>query len=304
MLAITVTLLNKQKVTAQELAEKFEVSIRTIYRDIDAINQAGIPIVSHQGNNGGFEIMDNYKIDRQVLTLKDISSILFALKGINSTLEDKDIDSVYNKINSIVSQNESKKISTKMDQIVIDFLPWGYGVKHKSRIKEIHQAIINTRRIEFAYQNSKGEKTKRSVEPMNLLFKGSSWYLFGYCLLKNDARLFRLSRIKDLVTLDLDFERKEISYQSHYQDKESIKTIDLVLKFSPHVRAIVEEYIDDEQITIDKNGYLTVKVTYPENDWIYSNILSYGEHVEVLKPERIKKIILKKAKKIIEKYQT
>lgn len=304
LLAITIMLLYKQRVTAKELSEKFEVSIRTIYRDIEAINNARIPGVSLQGNTGGFEILENYKIDRQVLTLQDINSILFALKCVSSTFNNKGLGSVYDKINSLVPDKEKQTVTNNFDQIAIDFSPWGYGDKQKAKLKNIHSAIIQNNLIRFTYHNTSAETTRRTVEVMTLLFKGSSWYLFAYCLLKKDIRLFRLSRIKKLINLNKDFIRKNISYDAYYANKKSEKDVEIVLRFSPENKHIIEDYYDEKNITIDDEGYLIVKVNYPENGWVYANILSYGENVEVIKPAHIRKIIKYKAQKILEKYQT
>ena len=304
LLSIIIMLLNRDKIPAKELADKFEVSIRTIYRDIDTINQAGIPIISYQGNNGGFGIIDNYKIDRQLLTLKDIFSILSALKGINTTLEDTELDNAIEKITTLVPKEKSDMMKLHCEQLVIDVLPWGFTHKQKERIKLIHNSIIDNRVIDFIYSNTKNETIRRSVEPMTLIFKGYAWYLFGYCLIKKDFRLFRLSRMKDIKFLNQTFERKDVSYQAFTMpDENSLPMTELVLKFAPHLRTRVEDFFDEEGITIQDDGYLIVKTAFPEDEWVYSTLLSYGENVEVLHPPHIKKIILEKAKKIVLNYK-
>lgn len=298
-------LLNRKRITARELAEKFEVSIRTVYRDIDAINLAGIPITSHQGSDGGFGIIDTYKIDRQLLTLNDMLAMLSALKGINTTLEDRELDSAIEKITSLVPKDKTEQLNLHLEQLVIDILPWGYTKKQREKLKEIHHSIISNRLLNFHYRNYKGEKNVRTVEPMTLLFKGYAWYLFAYCCLRQDYRIFRLSRMYFLDTLEKQFVRREKSV--HEVMKPDIDTnywTHLVLKFSPKARVRVEDYFDEEQIEIQQNGDLIVKVSFPEDEWVYSIILSYGEFVEVLQPQHIRKIIQEKAKKIINYYQT
>ncbi len=303
MLAIIVILLNKDRISARDLAEKFEVSIRTIYRDIEAINLAGIPIISYQGNNGGFGIMENYKIDRQVLTLNDMLAILSALKGINITLEDRKLDTAIEKISSLVPKDKKEDLDRHLEQFIIDILPWGYGKRQKDQIKVIHDSIISNRLLLFVYRNSKGEKIERTVEPMTLIFKGYCWFLFSYCRIRRDFRIFRLSRMRNIRLLDKGFSRRKASFQDYYReyinpDEKKVNIAHLVLKFSPKVRFRVEDYFDEEQIRIQDSGDLIVRVSFPEDKWVYSMILSYGENVEVLEPAYIRKIILKKVKKI------
>ena len=304
MLSIVVMLLNRNRISARELSEKFEVSIRTIYRDIDAINLAGIPIISYSGNNGGFGIIENYKIDHQLLTFNDMCAILSALKGINTTFEDKELDSAIEKIKSLVPKDKADSLDLYLQQVVIDILPWGYTKKQKERIKTIQNSIINNNILEFNYKNTKGEETKRKVEPITLVFKGYAWYLFGYCLLKNDYRVFRLSRMKKVLILKEIFDRKNISYQDFMKyDTAETKIVSLVLKFSPEVRVRVEDFFGEEQIEYQENGDMIVKISFPEDQWVYSFILGFGEYIEVLEPEHIRKIIQEKAKKIINNYK-
>jgi len=302
MLSITVMLLNRDRIPARELAEKFEVSVRTIYRDVDAINMAGIPVISYPGNNGGLGIMDNYKIDRQVLTLGDMKAILSALKGINLTFEDNKLDSAIGKITSLVPDHEAEHVELHLEQVMIDILPWGYRDRDKEKLKQIQRSTISTNLMSFSYRNAKNEKIARVVEPMTLIFKGYTWYLFAYCCIRKDFRLFRLSRLTDLKTMEQQFNRRKASYQDYTTDEKGMKMTDLVLRFLPEARVKVFDYYDEEQITLQDNGEMIVKVSFPEDEWIYSMILSYGELAEVLEPEHIRKKILEKAKKITAHY--
>jgi predicted DNA-binding transcriptional regulator YafY len=303
MLTIIVMLLNRDRITARELADKFEVSVRTVYRDIDAINIAGIPVVSYSGNDGGFGIMENYKIDRQLLSLNDMLTILTALKGINTGLDDREVDSAIEKISSLVPKEKVEEMQLFFKQMVIDISPYGHTEKYKNKVKAIQRSIADNKLICIIYTNAKGEKLERTIEPMTLLIKGYTWYLFAFCRERNDYRIFRLSRIKNVEILDQNFLRKDASYKKFIsQNDEAQATTNIVLKFSSNARVKVEDYFEEEQMEIQENGDIIVRVSYPEDEWVYSFILSYGEHVEVLEPPWIKKIINEKAKKILEKY--
>lgn len=304
MLGITVMLLNKDRISARELADKYEVSVRTIYRDIEAINMAGIPIVAYSGNNGGFGIMSNFRLDRQLLTFQDMLSMLSALKGINSTLEDKELDTAIEKITNLVPEDKTTQLQQYLQHVTIDVRPWGYREKQKKYVKCIHGAIVNSVLIEFTYSNNKGEVKRRAVEPMTLLFKGYAWYLFAFCKAKNDFRLFRLSRIKDLTVTNTNFKRKNVTYDEHSSSSFDPSTlINLVLKFSSALKMKVEEYFDEEIIEYLENGDMIVRVRFPEEDWLYSMILGFGEQAEVLEPKHIREKIAEKAEKIFSLYK-
>lgn len=304
MLAITIILLNRDRITAQELAKKFEVSVRTIYRDIESINLAGIPIVSLQGNTGGFEIMKNYKIDKQLLTLKDMLTMISALKGINIALKDEKLDSAIEKITNLVPKDKSNIIDNYAEQFVIDILPWQYSQEKKNIIQQLHKAISANTLIEFSYRNLKSESSTRTIEAMTLIFKGYTWYLFGYCRLRKDFRVFRVSRINNLKLLDDIFERKNVSYKKYFEPiNDTSPTIDLILKFDASVRTQVEDFYDKKHIDIQDDGSLIVQTAFPDNEWLYSIILYYGDKVEVLEPANVRENIREKAENILGMYQ-
>ena len=174
-------------------------------------------------------------------------------------------------------------------------------------LKAIYSAIINLRQVEFSYRNAKGEFAERTVEPMTLLFKGYTWYLYAFCRLKSDYRIFRLSRIRELKIMDAGFTRRDKSYddlerQVNDKDKKS-ELVKLQLKFKPEARVRVDDFFDDDIVKELDNGDLFVEVSFPEDEWVYSFILGYGESVEVLGPRHVRKIIREKAERIYKIYQ-
>lgn len=305
MLAITIMLLNKEKVTARELADKFEVSIRTIYRDIDAINLAGIPVVSYPGGGGGFGIMENYKLDRQVLKLEDMIAILSALKGLNTTLENQEIDSVIGKISTLIPEDKASELETYEQQFIIDIMPWGDPVEFKKTIALLHKAVINKQTISFSYRNTKNEVLHRTVEPMTLVLKGFAWYLFGYCRIKEGCRIFKISRIKELELLKETFVPKNYSYkESMDSQKRTVETTRIRLKFTPDMRFSVDEYFSTSDILeTTPDGSVIIETDIVEDNWLLSRLLGFGEHVEVLSPPYLRNKIKEAAQKIVEKYR-
>ncbi|MDX8363230.1 YafY family protein [Cytobacillus sp. IB215316] len=304
MLTIIVILLNRSRISAKELAEKFEVSVRTIYRDIESINMAGIPIISYSGNNGGFGIKENYKLNHQLLTLNNLCSILSALKGVNSTFEDVELESSIEKLRNIIPQDKIHHLDLHMEQFIIGMQPWAYTSKQKELVKNIRNAITQTQLITIIYRNYTNETSTRQIEPMSLIFKGYTWYLFGYCHLKTNFRVFRISRIIDLQVEDVLFKRREKSYQEIEEaSKKQVSLTSITLKFVPQVRSRVEDIFDKENIEILNTGELIVTAHFPEKEWYYGLIFSFGEHVEVLGPERVRQAVASRIKSMLEKYQ-
>jgi predicted DNA-binding transcriptional regulator YafY len=305
LLSIVVILLNQDNVTAKELADRFEVSIRTIYRDIETINMSGIPIVSNQGRYGGFSILKNYKISHQLLTLDDMISIATALKNIGNFTQNKDVGLTIDKISNLVPEDKKEEFDYYFNEIIICDLPWGYrtNLKDKEKFRILYEKIVEEKLLNIEYRDSYEDITGRNIEPMSLVLKGFNWYVFAYCHLREDYRFFRLSRIYKIKLLEEKFIRREMSYEDFKERSNSnYNMVELVLKFSPEVSQRVADFFYEEDTIIEKNGCKIVKVSYPEDEWVYSMILSYGEYVEVVEPLHIKKIIKERARKIYEKY--
>jgi predicted DNA-binding transcriptional regulator YafY len=305
LLAIVVILLNRKKISASELAEKFEVSVRTIYRDFEAISMSGIPIVSQAGNNGGFYILDNYKINHQFLTLEDMISIVDALKNMNKFLNDKKVDAAIEKVKSIVPDEKKPAFDLHFKQMVIDNSPWGFKKSEEEilKYKIIHSSLENKKCISFDYRNSKGEYDFRKVEPLTLVFKGFYWYLFSFCKLRNDYRFFKLSRMEHLNLSNEQTNDNRISYKEYMNTNKSERTpIRVILKFSPKVRYRIEDCFHKDEMEFQEDDSILVDTYFGEDEWVYSMILSYGEYVEVIEPTHIREIIKNKCKKISDIY--
>ncbi|QXE20741.1 YafY family protein [Clostridium sp. 001] len=301
LIAIVVMLLNRKKISAAELAEKFEVSVRTIYRDIEAINMSGIPIVSQSGNNGGFYIMDNYKINHQFLTLDDMISIVEALRNINEVLNDKNVDLAIEKVKNIVPDEKKSDFNLHFKQIFIDTLPWGFkkSSEENEKYNIINEALENEKCMTFNYRNAKSEYISRKVEPITLVFKGFGWYLFSFCNLRQDYRIFKLSRMDTLSILNEDIHKGRISYEKYLSmNKVEKLPTELTLKFSEKVRYRVEDSFDKDEMTFQEDGSIIVNIKFLEDEWIYSMILGYGEYVEVIKPLHVREIIKNRCKKM------
>ena len=220
LVSIIMTLLNKERIGAQELADMFEVSPRTIYRDIDAINMAGIPIRSISGVGGGFEIMPEYKIDKNVFSTADLLAILMGLSNLSNMIQSDELVNVLAKIKSFIPADRAKDIEIKKNQINIDLSSWSGNRNIQPYLQMIKTAIEDYKQISFGYIAHHGNKTVRTVEPYQLVLKSSHWYFYGYCYHRSAYRLFRLSRMSELQIEQKTFVPRD--YQQPILDFETI----------------------------------------------------------------------------------
>ena len=198
LVSIIMILLEKERIGAQELAELYEVSPRTIYRDIDAINMAGIPVCSVPGVGGGFEIMQKYKIDKNVFSTAELSAILMGLSNLSSMIRGDELINALTKVKSFIPADKAKDIELKANQIYIDLSPWNGNRNIQVYMEIIKTSILESKLLSFEYADRHGNKTTRTVEPYQLVLKNSHWYMQVYCLTRNDFRLFKISRISSL----------------------------------------------------------------------------------------------------------
>lgn len=285
-------LLQKKKVTATELANRFEVSTRTIYRDIETLSTANIPIYASKGRDGGIGILDEYVLNKTILSEEEQKQILFALQGMIRMKGQKEKD-ILEKLSMIFN----KKVD---DWIKIDFSNWGKSHCQEKIFDIIKSAILNKTQIEFTYYNSNGEKSRRIVEPLQIWFKDKSWYLISYCKQKEDYRIFKISRIKEIKKLQEHFERElpKIEKNENY----SFEVIKLELEIKKEMAYRVYDEFENDEITKKEDGNFIVKVEYPEDNWVYGYILSFGENIKVLSPERAKSVIKDKLEKTLKNY--
>jgi predicted DNA-binding transcriptional regulator YafY len=298
MVAIITILLNKGRVTAEELAKRFEVSTRTIYRDIEALSAAGVPVFASKGNGGGIALMENYTLNRTLLTDNESGSILLALQTLQA-VNYPEIDAVLEKLGSMF------KNTTAMDWIEVDFSPWGSGPGESFHFKLIQKAILSRTLIQFDYSGTDGKRSTRIVEPMKLIFKTRAWYLRAWCRTKSDFRTFKITRMRNVVLLDQRFERRPDGFQiqtSVDNPPPSIPFVNLLLRFHPRVAYRLFDDYSDDMIRRNEDGSLELQICFPEDEWVYGYILSFGPDVEVLEPEHIRRLVCERMQEALKLY--
>lgn len=295
LIGIITILLQNDKVTAPELADRFEVSRRTINRDIEDICKAGIPIISTQGYGGGFSIESGYKLDKAVFTKEQLKAILYGLQG---------IDSVSSEPYSITV---AERLSSKNNHIIADNaiiidLASHYKDTLTKKIELIKNAITDKHIIAFDYYSSKGEH-QYNIEPYRIIFKWSSWYVFGYCLQKNEFRLFKLNRLWNLIKTDICFEIKDIPSQAlnfgKFLEKSNFK-LKAIFNESEKFR-IIEEYGLDS-FEVSDNGQIIFEWSFTNYDNMLRWVLSFGDKVTVLSPKELICDLRLQSENILKKY--
>ncbi len=296
LIGILSVLLQKDKTTAPELAERFEVSRRTINRDIDELNRAGIPILTTQGVGGGIRIMDGYRMDRTILTSKDMQMILAGLRSLDSVSG----SSYYSQLMEKIQAGSSELVNGR-DSILIDLSSW-HRESLAPKIETIQDAIGLKKTIRFRYYSPGGD-TEREIEPYYLIFKWTSWYVYGYCLLRNDFRLFKLDRM-DRITHVATFEANrevplpDLSNKTVFPAKDKVKAL-----FDPTLKwQLVEEYGTGSFQEMD-DGRLLFEHEYADDEELLAWMLSCRDLVTVLEPERIRERLYQIAAKVAEKYE-
>ena len=280
-------LLQNGKATAPELAQKFEVSIRTIYRDIDSISSAGIPIYATQGKGGGISILNDYTLDKSFFSEQEQEQMLTALQGMTATTE-RNSNELLTKLNGLFQIKSTNWIE-------VDFSDWAHRTPQQDTFNIIKEAIFQKRVISFCYFSGKGNKEKRNVRPIRLVFKSKSWYLYSFCLLRNDYRFFKLTRIKELEmlseTFTQDFTPTKIEKQIQVENTVAVK-----LKFDRQAAfRVYDEFTDN--ITEDSQGNLYVQIDLPDNEVLYSYVMSFSDSVEVIEPQSIREQMKKDYRK-------
>lgn len=289
LVSIIMILLDKERIGAQKLADMFEVSPRTIYRDIDTINMAGIPVRSTSGVGGGFEIMQKYKIDRKVFSTADLSALLMGLSSLSNMIRGDELVHALAKVKSFILADKAKDIELKANQICIDLSPWMGNKNIQPYLEIVKTALQESKLLSFEYADRHGNKTARTAEPYQLVLKSSHWYLQGYCHKRNDYRLFKLFRISNLQMKEETFTPRD--YQKPTLDfADILETMQTKIKIRIH-KSVMDRVLDFcsyEDFSPDGDEHYIVRFPFIENDYYYNILLSFGNKCECLEPLHIR----------------
>lgn len=280
LLGIVTILLQRGRATAPELAKRFEVSSRTIFRDVEDICKAGIPLVTMQGGGGGISIADGYRLNHSALTAEELESILAGLKSIGSVDGNPRIEQLITKL----TPSRQAVVSIK-DSIVID-LASHYKASLSEKINLIRAAITNNRLLGFDYFSEKG-RMPRAIEPYFVAFKWSAWYVFGYCTDKGDFRLFKLNRLWNAKVLDEHFIPREIPADELELDDYFNGANIVTVIFDRSAEYLIAEEYGPESYEKLGDGRLKFTVPYTNEKFIRRWLLGFGDAAVVLDPPEL-----------------
>ncbi len=296
LIGILSVLLQRETVTAPQLAEKFEVSRRTINRDVETLCQAGIPIVTTQGLHGGISILETCKIDRTLLSSHELQDILAGLRSLDSVHATNRYEQLMEKLSA-----GSSDFMTGSQSVLIDLSSW-YQNSLTPKIACIRHAIDHCCKLSFSYYAPSGE-SRRTVEPSYLIFRWSSWYLWGFCQTRQDFRLFKLNRMTQLELLNQTFPKRaaplpDLRNERVFPGGLAVKAIfDATCKWR-----LIEEFGPDS-FSVQRDGTLLFQADYTNRENLLTWILTFGEHATLLEPEALRQDLQNLLKNTLKKYE-
>ncbi|MGF9814169.1 helix-turn-helix transcriptional regulator [Bacillus toyonensis] len=297
LISIIFKLLNNEILSASSLADEFQVSPRTIYRDIEAICAAGIPVVSYQGTNGGFGIIKGYKFDKSLMGSYDILNLITVLSSLSSIFKDKEIEHTIDRLKLLDTNSNNKSLLVDLES-------------HRTEpnsLMNLRKAIHEKKVIHFNYVSNKNEFTSREVEPIHLHYKFRNWYIYGYCRERQNYREFRVSRMMDVtLTQEKFLQNHEIKDEAFYSNRNLVGFEDVVIWVSPNSLAEALDQFQKFSKTINDDGSMTITISVYQPlqaGWLKSILLSFGSGAKIVKPMELQSILIDEAKKIIKVYE-
>lgn len=278
---IVYLLLDRKCVTAAELAQRFEVSVRTVYRDVDTLAQAGVPIYAERGRGGGIRLTENFVLSKTALSEEERRGILSALHGMDAAGAGE-ARAALQKLSALFG-GESE------DWIEIDFSAWSPDSPISARFQTLKEAILSRRAVRFRYSGAGGETRERTAEPARLVFRGNDWYLLGWCRYREDFRYFKLSRMDTLTVLDEGVQRRRPPEHEAAGYGHSAPGVDVLAEISPAMAYRVRDEFLPRQVEERPDGSFHVRRQMPEDEWLYEYLMTYGGHLRVLEPERVRR---------------
>lgn len=288
-------LLEKGNMSAPALARALEVSVRTVYRDVESLSIAGVPIYTTAGKNGGISLMEGYRFDKTLLSDYEQNQLLFAVQSLKAA--DLQVDGLLSKLGGAFRK-------PSQDWITVDFSRWGLKQLDSVRFETIKNAILAKQVLQIAYCGTSGEMTNRRIQPLRLIYKDKHWYLQSYCLKAEDFRLFKVSRIAEIAPTDEHFKQ---NYEGEIPPIEiadvPCSETNIKLKISPRLAFRVYDEFDRESITVMPDGSMLVEACFPMDSWVIGYIFSFGTNVEILHPPNLRQQLWAYAEEIAAHYK-
>lgn len=289
-------LLHRKKMTTKELAEHFEVSQRTVLRDVETLSSAGLPIYTTRGRGGGVALMDHFVLNKAALTDKDQEQILLALENLSVT-ESTGAEETLGKLRAFFARDAAPWIE-------VDFTQWGGDGMEREKFDLLKRAVVEGESLGFSYYNNMGEFSQREVFPLKLIFKSRAWYLSAYCLDKQNYRLFKINRMRDVSLTEKRFQREDypVPAVNATSTPSQQAFLNIQLRFDESVAYRLYDEFGAEDIRRGQEG-LEVTMVMRMDNWVLGYLLSFGDKVEVIGPASLRSALREQAKCIQKKYE-
>ena len=303
MIDILFDLLASRNVKASDLASKYGVCVRTIFRYVNCLDGAGVPIYTVRGKNGGIRLVDTYRMSSTFMTVKEFEQVINSLTAIEQGVPDKVLSSAINKLKATVKP-EYGGFDVKSGNLIIDGGPWGDTVGYKAKLQVIEKSLNETKELFIRYHDRNGTVSERVIEPHVIVFKQGIWYVYAYCRLRNEFRFFKTGRIETAVIRDKTFTRRDLNKQDLPLDfwHNNVQAERVVMEIDKSVLSDVEEWLGIENVKAD-GGKFFADVSLPFDDGLISKIMSYSSGIKVLSPNTLKDKIKATALAVAGKYQ-
>ncbi len=299
LLSILTHLLAHRKATASALARKFEVSVRTIYRDVDALCEAGLPVASTAGRDGGFELMEGFTLDRNLLETGEVQRILAGLRSLQAVYPSQGVAGTIDKFSAALARSREKGIACPEGEVFVELTP---SRREKATIDLVQRSIREKACLSMNYTDATASETRRTIEPAALVYSWQAWYVWAWCRLRGDWRLFKVSRMRG-ATLTADARKApptDLSTRPWAHDWEGSPFLPVHIRVSREARNQVEEFLDEDAITVEADGSLSVRAVFPVDEWVVSFLMGLPGTVTVVSPERLRETLRDRAARIFE----
>ncbi|HWP51168.1 MAG TPA: YafY family protein [Clostridia bacterium] len=287
-------LLDKKKVTAGQMAEHFGVSVRTVYRDVEALAQAGIPIYASKGAGGGIRLTDNFVLNKSVLTQQEKQSILASLNGMRA-VKIEEADAALDKLSALFG-------GERADWIDIDFSAWNPNDPGGSLFDTLKQGVLAHRLVVFDYSGADGATASRLVEPIKLVFRERSWYLLSWCRQRQAFRYFKLSRMGQPTLLAETFVRRnppERMDEKFY----ALPVVAITVRIAPELSYRVLDELNWIEVEKCKDSSFIARFSMPDNEWLYQYLMTFGAGLYVVDPPNVRESLYQKLKAACTQYE-
>lgn len=302
ILGILLTILNNRKITRDQLSEKYEITTRTVSRYLDIIAGAGVPIESTPGRYGGICLPDTYRLDRSFFSKEELKRLSTCVHAMQSGFFDDMNALLLDKINNMAKNKEDEKYLLKSDTLIIDIGTWTNPQVYRNKIETINKAISNELSLTLEYTDRNEYRSERLFDPYSLVLKEGVWYVYGWCHLRRDFRLFKLSRVKTMAISSSHFTRKESNVHAKLQEGfDNSDLINLEIEFSSTILSEIEEWLGVDAI-IDDGGLYRARASLFGGNLLINKLLSFGSSVKVLGPAPLKEELTVECKRIFNNY--